>query len=84
MANEQQKQDEQISYNQLRDIATQLQQRNSELEAQMRQMNEIREMAYMCIQLLEHKDALPDAMLAKVLNFLDRLIPVPKDNEEKE
>ena len=84
MAEEQKKQDQQISYDQLRSIAAQLQQRNSELEAQVRQINEVREMAYMCIQLLEHKDALPKLMLDKVISFLDKLVPVPKDNNDEE
>jgi hypothetical protein len=84
MGKEQNKNDQQISYEQLRDVAAQLQQRNNDLESQLRQMNEIREMAYMCIQLLEHKDAMPPLMLNKVINFLDRLIPVPKDNTEEE
>lgn len=83
MAKEQEKQNAKLSYDELEHVAAQMQQQLSDAQAQLRNVNEIREMAFMCIELLKCKDALPEPTLHKVVNFLDRLIPIPKDNEEK-
>lgn len=63
-----------LTYDELEAVAMNLQKQNAELS----RMNEIRDMAYFCLQLLEHKEVLPDEMISKVINFLDRIIPVPK------
>jgi len=63
-----------LTYDELEAVAMNLQKQNAELS----RMNEIRDMAYFCLQLLEHKEVLPDEMISKVITFLDRIIPVPK------
>jgi hypothetical protein len=82
MAKEQKEQKDELSYNELKNVAAQLQQQLAERDAALRNVNEIREMAYICLQLLDHKDVLPEEMLTKVLDFLDKLIPVPKEQQE--
>lgn len=81
MDNEQ-KQKKKLTYNELEHVAAQLQQQVADMQAQLRNVNEIREMSYICLQMLEHHEALPKPMLDKVLTFLDRLIPVPKDQQD--
>jgi len=82
MVKEQKEQKDELSYNELKNVAAQLQQQLAERDAALRNVNEIREMAYICLQLLDHKDVLPKEMLTKVLDFLDKLIPVPKEQQE--
>jgi len=82
MAKEQKEQKDELSYNELKNVAAQLQQQLAERDAALRNVNEIREMAYICLQLLDHKDVLHEEMLTKVLDFLDKLIPVPKEQQE--
>lgn len=82
MAKEQKEQKDELSYNELKNVAAQLQQQLAERDAALRNVNEIREMAYICLQLLDHKDVLTGDMLTKVLDFLDKLIPVPKEQQE--
>lgn len=74
MAKEQKKQTNKLTYDELEAVAANLQRQNAELS----RMNEIRDMAYFCLQLLDHKDVLTEDMLTKTLAFLDRIIPVPK------
>lgn len=82
MAKEQNEQKQKLSYEELENVAAQLQQQVAEREAALRNVNEVREMSYICLQLLEHHDVLPEDMLRKVLVFLDRIIPVPKSKED--
>ena len=83
MAKEQeQQQPAKLSYDELEHIAADLQQQLAESRAQLRNVNEIREMAYMCVELLKHKNVLPPPTFEKVVNFIDRIIPIPKEQEE--
>lgn len=82
MAKEQNEKNDKLSYKELENVAAQLQQQLAERDAALRNVNEIREMAYVCLQLLEHHQVLPADMLKKVLAFLDKLIPVPKETEQ--
>lgn len=82
MAKEQDNQ--KLSYKDLEQVAAELQHRLRDAEEALRRMNEVRDMAYLCMQLLEHHEVLPDAMLAKVLAFLDKIIPVPREDNAEE
>ena len=87
MANEAKK-GQKLPYNELEQVASNLQRRVNELEYAAQRTNDIRDAAYLCIQMLEHKDVLPDDTIIKIVKFLDRLIPVakdePKDQTEQE
>lgn len=82
MAKEQKEQKPKLSYEELEQVAAQLQQQAAEAQAQLRNVNEIREMAYMCIELLKYKDVLPPVTFNKVVDFIDKLVPVPKEKTE--
>ena len=64
-----------LSYEQLERVCAELQGRLNEVG----RVNEIREMAYLCIEMLKCGEQLPADLKQKVVNFLDRLIPVPKE-----
>lgn len=73
MDNEQK--DNKLSYEQLEHVCAELQGRLNEVG----RVNEIREMAYLCIEMLKCGEQLPAELKQKVVNFLDRLVPVPKE-----
>lgn len=71
------KKNKKLSYEELERVCIDLQGKLNEVG----RVNEIREMAYMCIELLKCGDQLPSELKNKVVNFLDKLIPVPKEQE---
>ena len=66
-----------LSYEELERVCIDLQTKLNEVG----RVNEIREMAYLCIEMLKCGEQLPAELKQKVVNFLDRLIPVPKEQE---
>ena len=64
------------SYEDLEQACIQMQ---NELNQRQR-VNEIRDMIAVCLELLKYKDSLPGSTFKKVVDFLDRVIPVPKDD----
>lgn len=63
-----------LSYEELEQVCVNLQ---NQLRDQNR-VNEIREAAYLCIEVLKCGDNVPAGTRTKAANFIDRLIPVPK------
>jgi cell shape-determining protein MreC len=76
MAKEQNKQNK-PSYEELEQYCAQLQ---AQLQNQNR-VSEFREMVAVCLELLNHKDVLPEATFKKVVDFIDKVVPVPKEQE---
>lgn len=76
MANEQKKQNK-PTYGELEQYCVQLQNRLREQE----RANDLREMVAVSLELLKHKDVLPEATFKKITDFIDRIIPVPKEQE---
>jgi hypothetical protein len=64
-----------LSYEELERVCIDLQTKLNEVG----RVNEIREMAYLCIEMLKCGEQLPADLKQKVVKFLDRLIPVPKE-----
>lgn len=77
MAKEQNKNNK-PSYEELEQYCVQLQ---NQLREQNR-VNEIRGMVAICLELLKHKDALREGTFNKVHDFIDKIVPVSKDQEE--
>jgi hypothetical protein len=76
MAKEQNKQNK-PSYEELEQYCAQL---HAQLQNQNR-VSEFREMIAVCIELLNHKDVLPESTFNKVVDFIDKVVPVPKEQE---
>jgi hypothetical protein len=76
MANEQKKQNK-PSYEELEQYCVQLQ---NQLREQNR-VSEFRDMVAVCLELLKYKDALPEHTFKKVVDFIDKVVPVPKEQE---
>lgn len=77
MAKEQNKQSNKPSYEELEQYCVQLQ---NQLRDQNR-VSEFRDMVAVCLELLKHKDVLPEQTFAKVTAFIDKVVPVPKEQE---
>ena len=77
MAKEQNKQNNKPSYEELEQYCVQLQ---NQLRDQSR-VSEFRDMVAVCLELLKHKDVLPGQTFAKVVAFIDKVVPVPKEQE---
>ena len=76
MAKEQNKQNK-PSYEELEQYCAQL---HAQLQNQNR-VSEFREMIAVCIELLNHKDVLPESTFNKVVDFIDKVVPVPKEQD---
>lgn len=74
MANEQ---NNKPSYEELEQYCVQLQ---SQLRDQNR-VSEFRDMVAVCLELLKYKDVLPESTFKKVTDFIDKVVPVPKEQE---
>lgn len=76
MAKEQE-QKAKLSYEELEQVAINLKRQLDEVN----RANEIRDMAYFCLSLLDHKDSLKPETVEKVVVFLDRLVPTAREQE---
>lgn len=65
------------SYEELEQYCIQLQ---SKLQEQNR-VSEFRDMVAVCLELLKYKDVLPEHTFNKVVDFIDKVVPVPKEQE---
>ena len=75
MAKEQNK--NKMSYEELEQYCIQLQ---NQVQNQSR-VSEFREMVAVCLELLKYKDVLPEDTFKKVTDFIDKVVPVPKEQE---
>lgn len=66
-----------LSYEELEQAAINLKKQVDEFS----RVNEIRDMAFFCMQLLDHKDVLKPETVEKIVTFLDRVVPIPRDQE---
>ena len=72
---EQKKQEQKkLSYGELEQVCAELQRRLNE----QNRVNEIREMAYLSLEVLKCGDNVPAGIRTKAAVFIDKLIPVPK------
>ena len=71
--------DGKLSYDELLNVANQLQGRVNKQEETLRQINEFREMTAICLELLKYLDQLRPETKEKVLDFIDKVVPVPKE-----
>ena len=80
MANEQnnnQQEPRKLSYEELEQVCVNLQ---NQLRDHSR-VSEFRDMIAVCIELLKYKDVLREDTFNKVLDFIDKVVPVPKEQE---
>lgn len=70
-----------LTYNQLQDVASQLQRRNADLESTLQRINDFREMTALCVELLKYFDVLHEGTQRKILDFIDRVVPTPKEEQ---
>lgn len=80
---EQTKKENKLSYDELVNVARQLQERVNEQERVLNRVNEFREMTALCVELLKYVEILRPETKEKVLDFIDKVVPVPKETQEE-
>lgn len=80
---EQTKKDGKLSYDELVNVATQLQERVNEQDRMLNRINDFREMTALCVELLKYFEVLRSETKEKVLDFIDKVVPVPKEEKEE-
>lgn len=73
-----------LSYKELEQVAVELQRQLAEQTSALNRINEIRDMTSVGIALLEHFDKLLPETKEKLLAFIDKIVPVPRTQEEKQ
>jgi len=80
MENEQKKQKAKPSYEELEALCIDL---HKQLNERTR-VDELREMVAICIELLKYADVLPKETFKKVTDFIDKIVPVQKEQDKDE